>query len=217
MVIILIGSAILMQYMNKKRKIKNLKEECNDVIENEKYIYNRIVIGYVRFDFDELNRLIYDENGVNLIRKKLVNVKVWIIRYVMITYLVSVFMITDAYKAFVEGIPDFFISPNFIPVYNFIMDVGSNPVETLMQAIYNIVLLIPFGVLLPPSLPEYSIRLKKVLVITVAFVVIVEVMEYLSGRYMDIDDIILNTFGSMIGYFIYCFFVSGKEALKLRL
>ncbi|MBQ5733888.1 MAG: VanZ family protein [Lachnospiraceae bacterium] len=155
--------------------------------------------------------------GVNLIRKKLVNVKVWIIRYVMITYLVSVFMITDAYKAFVEGIPDFFISPNFIPVYNFIMDVGSNPVETLMQAIYNIVLLIPFGVLLPPSLPEYSIRLKKVLVITVAFVVIVEVMEYLSGRYMDIDDIILNTFGSMIGYFIYCFFVSGKEEIKLRL
>ena len=217
MVIILIGSAILMQYMNKKRKIKNLKEECNNVIENKKYIYNRIVIGYVRFDFDELNRLIYDENGVNLIRKKLVNVKVWIIRYVMITYLVSVFMITDAYKAFVEGIPDFFISPNFIPVYNFIMDVGSNPVETLMQAIYNIVLLIPFGVLLPPSLPEYSIRLKKVLVITVAFVVIVEVMEYLSGRYMDIDDIILNTFGSMIGYFIYRFFVSGKEEIKLRL
>lgn len=155
--------------------------------------------------------------GVNLIRKKLVNVKVWIIRYVMITYLVSVFMITDAYKVFVEGIPDFFISPNFIPVYNFIMDVGSNPVETLMQAIYNIVLLIPFGVLLPPSLPEYSIRLKKVLVITVAFVVIVEVMEYLSGRYMDIDDIILNTFGSMIGYFIYCFFVSGKAEIKLRL
>ena len=56
-------------------------------------------------------------------------------------------MITDAYKAFVEGIPDFFISPNFIPVYNFIMDVGSNPVETLMQAIYNIVLLIPFGII----------------------------------------------------------------------
>lgn len=153
--------------------------------------------------------------GVNLIRKKLVNVKVWIIRYVMITYLVSVFMITDAYKAFVEGIPDFFISPNFIPVYNFIMDVGSNPVETLMQAIYNIVLLIPFGVLLPPSLPEYSIRLKKVLVITVAFVVIVEVMEYLSGRYMDIDDIILNTFGSMIGYFIYCFFCIRESGDKI--
>ena len=65
LVIILIGSAILMQYMNKKRKIKNLKEECNNVIENEKYIYNRIVIGYVRFDFAELNRLIYDENCVN--------------------------------------------------------------------------------------------------------------------------------------------------------
>ena len=65
LVIILIGSAILMQYMNKKRKIKNLKEECNNVIENEKYIYNRLVIGYVRFDFAELNRLIYDENCVN--------------------------------------------------------------------------------------------------------------------------------------------------------
>ena len=63
--IILIGSAILMQYMNKKRKIKNLKEKCNNVIENEKHIYNRIVIGYVRFDFDELNRFIYDENCVN--------------------------------------------------------------------------------------------------------------------------------------------------------
>ena len=51
--------------MNKKRKIKNLKEKCNNVIENEKHIYNRIVIGYVRFDFDELNRFIYDENCVN--------------------------------------------------------------------------------------------------------------------------------------------------------
>lgn len=40
LVIILIGSAILMQYINKKRKIKNLKEECNNVIENEKYTDN---------------------------------------------------------------------------------------------------------------------------------------------------------------------------------
>lgn len=65
----------------------------------------------------------------------------------------------------------------------------------------NILLFLPYGFYL-----SYFIKLKKVKVIMglslfVSF--IVEIIQYRIGRVFDVDDIILNIVGGILGYYIY--------------
>lgn len=67
----------------------------------------------------------------------------------------------------------------------------------------NILLFLPFGFLTP-----YLIKYKKfisVLVYSLFFSIIIEVMQYvfLTSRRADVDDVILNTLGAIIGYMFY--------------
>ena len=41
------------------------------------------------------------------------------------------------------------------------------------------------------------------MVVNLPFVAIIEILEFFSGRYMDVDDLIINTIGSLIGYIVY--------------
>ena len=66
----------------------------------------------------------------------------------------------------------------------------------------NIILFLPYGFFL-----SYFVKLKKVKIITslslfVSF--IVEIIQYRIGRVFDVDDIILNVIGGIIGYFTGC-------------
>lgn len=68
----------------------------------------------------------------------------------------------------------------------------------------NILLFLPFGLLSP-----YLIKCKKfisVLVYSTLFSTFIEVMQYtfLTSRRADIDDVILNTLGAVIGFIVYC-------------
>jgi len=68
----------------------------------------------------------------------------------------------------------------------------------------NILLFLPFGLLSP-----YLIKCKKfisVLVYSALFSTFIEVMQYtfLTSRRADIDDVILNTLGAVIGFIVYC-------------
>lgn len=137
------------------------------------------------------------------IRKKEVNIKLWIIRYVFLTYISSVFMLTDAYMVFTDGIPEFFMEPNLIPFYNTISDILNNPAGSMEQISYNLILFIPFGFLTPISFPNFKWKLRKIVIVTFMAVLIVEILEFFSGRYMDIDDIFINICGSVLGYIIY--------------
>lgn len=65
----------------------------------------------------------------------------------------------------------------------------------------NIILFLPYGFFL-----SYFVKLKKVKIITslslfVSF--IVEIIQYRIGRVFDVDDIILNVIGGIIGYYLY--------------
>nr|WP_300326697.1 VanZ family protein [uncultured Anaerostipes sp.] len=134
------------------------------------------------------------------LKKRNLNLKLWGIRYVFITYISSVFIVTDAYKIFTEGFPMFFMEPNFIPFFNTIKDILANPLESIGQIAYNFILFIPFGFLIVFSFPNYKWKLMKIIVISFIVVFVVETLEYFSGRYMDIDDIIINICGSVLGY-----------------
>lgn len=75
----------------------------------------------------------------------------------------------------------------------------------------NILIFIPFGMFIAAY-----INCKKVYpVFTVALLtsIVVEVVQLKIGRSFDIDDIILNVIGSIIGYLLYKFFRSVKRKL----
>ncbi|NJQ00402.1 VanZ family protein [Streptomyces sp. PLAI1-29] len=67
----------------------------------------------------------------------------------------------------------------------------------------NIVLGVPFGVLLPVLLPKAR-GLLRVAVLTALAMVLVELVQgsLVQGRAFDIDDVILNTTGALLGYLL---------------
>lgn len=75
-----------------------------------------------------------------LSKKKDVDIIIlWGGRYIFLTYIASVFMVTDAYKVFVEGIPTFFMEANLIPFFNTIRDIFINICGSVFgYIIYNV-------------------------------------------------------------------------------
>ena len=70
-----------------------------------------------------------------------------------------------------------------------------------MNIVGNIGVFIPFGVLIPIII---RVRLWKFILMFITSITIVELLQMLSRRgSFDIDDIILNTLGVLIGYGIY--------------
>ncbi|PGH49470.1 hypothetical protein CRI70_17440 [Streptomyces sp. Ru87] len=67
----------------------------------------------------------------------------------------------------------------------------------------NVLLGVPFGVLLPVLLPRTR-GLLRIALLTALVMVLVELVQGLgvTGRAFDIDDVILNTFGALLGYFV---------------
>lgn len=69
------------------------------------------------------------------------------------------------------------------------------------QAGGNLLLGAPFGVLLPILVPR-RLRMIRMVLLTVLVMVVVELTQgaLVAGRAFDIDDVILNTSGALLGY-----------------
>ncbi|MEV0222819.1 VanZ family protein [Streptomyces sp. NPDC050704] len=67
----------------------------------------------------------------------------------------------------------------------------------------NLLLGIPFGVLLPVLVPMAR-GILRVLLLTAAVMMMVELVQgaLITGRAFDIDDVILNTTGALVGYLL---------------
>ncbi|MEU0375767.1 VanZ family protein [Streptomyces cyaneofuscatus] len=71
------------------------------------------------------------------------------------------------------------------------------------QAGGNVLLGVPFGLLLPFLVPR-RLRMISMTLLTAAVMVLVELVQgaLVTGRAFDIDDVILNTSGALLGYFL---------------
>ncbi|MGW8884467.1 VanZ family protein [Streptomyces sp. NPDC055749] len=71
------------------------------------------------------------------------------------------------------------------------------------QAGGNLLLGVPFGVLLP-ILVERRLRMIRIVLLTMVVMVVVELIQgaLVAGRAFDIDDVILNTSGALLGYLL---------------
>ncbi|MEU9011137.1 VanZ family protein [Streptomyces sp. NPDC048479] len=67
----------------------------------------------------------------------------------------------------------------------------------------NLLLGVPFGVLLPVFVPR-SMRMVRVIALTVLVMALVELAQgaLVEGRAFDVDDVILNTTGALLGYLL---------------
>ncbi|MFD7868209.1 VanZ family protein [Streptomyces sp. NPDC057682] len=75
----------------------------------------------------------------------------------------------------------------------------------------NVLLGVPFGVLLPVLLPR-RLRVLRTFLVTVAAIVVIELAQgaLVEGRAFDIDDVILNTAGALVGYLLVGRWVSHR-------
>ncbi|MCS0636752.1 VanZ family protein [Streptomyces sp. LP05-1] len=75
--------------------------------------------------------------------------------------------------------------------------------DTVKQLGGNILLGVPFGVLLPVLVPRAR-GLIRVVLATAVVMVLVELVQgaIVTGRAFDIDDVILNSAGALLGYLV---------------
>ena len=80
------------------------------------------------------------------------------------------------------------------------------------QITLNIILFIPFGYSLTAVLEEKGVNnLRPVLIAGAVLSITVEVLQYLTSRsYTEIDDVINNTLGAVIGWWGY------NQVLKMK-
>lgn len=112
------------------------------------------------------------------------------IKYILLAafigYLLAVFQVT--------GLPTFHsIEPNLI--------LNLNPFNLINTQTYlNIVLFIPLGLLLPLLWKTFR-RVFNILLAGLGLSLMIELLQILTiTRYTDIDDLIMNTFGTIIGF-----------------
>jgi len=76
-------------------------------------------------------------------------------------------------------------------------------VDTVKQLGGNIVLGVPFGLLLPVLVPAAR-GLLRVTVATAGVMLLVELVQgaLITGRAFDVDDVILNASGALLGYLL---------------
>lgn len=124
----------------------------------------------------------------------------------IIAYLVFIASITLFPISFVGGAS---LGYNFIPFANLIDIFVTERLRTIIWLVVgNIVAFMPFGFLL--SLIRGKTSLIYILLATMLYSICIEFSQFLVGqligygyRHVDIDDVILNTLGGVLGYAMY--------------
>lgn len=136
--------------------------------------------------------------------------KTFIIKSNFYFYLMLVLLLT--LSPFVASIPNIFKTNigamNLIPF----IDLRLNRINSLTQVILNIVLMVPFGFLLPQvrKFNGFSVVLTTFLLSTT-----IELSQLImSSRISDVTDIITNTIGGILGYMIYTAYLKIKNKPK---
>lgn len=80
----------------------------------------------------------------------------------------------------------------------------------------NFLLFVPYGFLLPIVFRECKWSYKKIIVIGFGTTIIIELLQVFAGRFSEIDDILTNGFGTLVGYIIYVSLGKIKDRYKRR-
>lgn len=101
----------------------------------------------------------------------------------------------------VEPLPGWVVEDNFIPFVTIaIYFANQGSPFWVGQAVGNVLLLLPLGLLGPIAIPAMSGWLR-VLVVALAVSLAIEAAQlWIPNRSADVDDVLLNVIGALIGY-----------------
>ena len=71
----------------------------------------------------------------------------------------------------------------------------------LFQTSMNVVMVVPLGIFLPMLWPRYR-SLSRIIPAGALSSVLIELLQMFSNRVTDVDDLIMNTLGAVIGFFL---------------
>lgn len=132
------------------------------------------------------------------LKTKKLNLKKEIIYLLFISYLTSLLTLTIIPK---ENTPKGF---NIIPlkiIYDSIIEFNNeNIYYFIISLLGNIIIFIPIGILLPLI---KKLKDKQVILYGFLLSLSIEFIQLFQNRWVDIDDLILNTLGTFIGLIIY--------------
>ena len=136
--------------------------------------------------------------------------------FLLIYYLVCVIGITLIFESRTQvNLLQNFYNINWIP-FDF---VKNGYKELLEQFVWNIIMFVPYGILLPAVIKDKFNRWLLILGTTFIASFLIEFLQYLSGRNTDINDIIANVMGGVTGYAlfsIYLFLKNKKTTHKMH-
>ena len=96
---------------------------------------------------------------------------------------------------------------NFVPLKSLIYALKNiSDIYILLGLILNVILFIPFGFLLPVVFPKRAAKLWLTTLYGFPLSLFIELTQLLLpgiGRAFDVDDLIFNTLGAVVGYLLY--------------
>lgn len=90
-------------------------------------------------------------------------------------------------------------SDNFTPFAEINRSLADGSLHSLAQIVGNALLFVPFGILVPLSFPRLSIVTAVLAAAAASATVELVQLTHIAGRMFDIDDVILNVSGALLG------------------
>lgn len=112
-------------------------------------------------------------------------------------------------------------APNFIPfaTLRLFWENRGNSLDwsamSVVNLLGNLLLFLPIGFLLPAVYPRQR-RFYRVFLLSFLGILGVEVLQYFFGRVADVDDMLLNSIGIVIGYFLFTVWMRIYKTLQKR-
>ena len=104
------------------------------------------------------------------------------------------------YRLLTKAEINYMIGVNLVPFTEILRyDIGTH--EFYRNVIGNIVLFIPFGYFV--SMYMKASKISHILIVSIITSSTIEIVQHFIGRSFDIDDILLNVVGSIIGFLLY--------------
>lgn len=148
------------------------------------------------------------------------NNKIFICLFILYIVLIFLFVVIKIeYPSDIDFIKESrengFWNINIVPFRSIRNDITDYSVENIYEIVHhnltgNIIVYIPFGLLLPLAFKNYD-KFTLFITTSIGFITFTEILQFVFMLgYFDIDDIMLNASGCIIGFILY---IIGRRAI----
>jgi glycopeptide antibiotics resistance protein len=86
-----------------------------------------------------------------------------------------------------------YVKPNMIPFVN----------ESFRLIVLNLIMFFPFGIFIPKIFSRIEWNFRRIFICMFFITIVIEILQIFGGRMFDIDDIIMNTTGGILGFCVF--------------